>query len=32
VLSSTSTRQKFVTRSSTESELVGIHGVLPDIL
>lgn len=29
---STSTRQKLVTRSSTESELVGIHDVLPDIL
>jgi hypothetical protein len=29
---STSTRQKLVTRSSTESELVGIHDVMPDIL
>jgi hypothetical protein len=29
---STSTRQKLVTRSSTESELVGIHDVLPDVL
>jgi hypothetical protein len=29
---STSTRQKLVTRSSTESDLVGIHDVLPDIL
>jgi hypothetical protein len=28
----TSTRQKLVTRSSTESELVGIHDVMPDIL
>jgi hypothetical protein len=29
---STSTRQKLVTRSSTESELVGVHDVMPDIL
>jgi hypothetical protein len=29
---STSTRHKLVTRSSTESELVGIHDVMPDIL
>jgi hypothetical protein len=29
---STSTRQKLVTRSSTESELVGIQDVMPDIL
>jgi hypothetical protein len=29
---STSTRHRLVTRSSTESELVGIHDVLPDIL
>jgi hypothetical protein len=29
---STATRQKLVIRSSTESELVGIHDVMPDIL
>jgi hypothetical protein len=29
---SPSTRQKLLARSSTESELVGIHDVLPDIL
>jgi hypothetical protein len=28
----TSTRQKIVTRSSTEAELVGVHDVLPQIL
>jgi hypothetical protein len=28
----TSTRQKLVSRSSTESELVGVHDVIPDIL
>ena len=32
VIYGTSTRQKLVTRSSTEAELVGIHDVLPQIL
>ena len=31
-LYSTSTKQKLVTRSSTESEVVGVHDVLPQVL
>lgn len=29
---STSTRQKLVTRSSTECEVVGVHDVMPQLL
>ena len=32
VIYGTSTKQKLVTRSSTEAELVGIHDVLPQII
>ena len=32
VIYGTSTRQKLVTRSSTEAELVGVHDVLPQII